>query len=543
MPTSRTRNLIKEFALKGVKSIVIAPDYTDTSKNYEAEYPSFYFDLVKQDLKQNFSQYKYEIDKEQDPKTLCDKFNKKYEIIGAVNCGDASINYATILQSYLGLPSNSNEWRENCIDKAWVNNRLKQNNIRYIKTKAVDSKYDINSIKKEFPHLPLFIKPLAGGGSVECYKINSYKELEEKLDGVFSRGLFDKMLVQEYINGEIYIVDCVSFDGQHYFTDAWKYTRVLTSKNGFIFKDLAVVEHSPLLQQMINYTVNSLKACGFMNGISHSEIAVDAYGPVLIEINWRIMGGICMLEEKIVNDYNQNQVLVQSFLEPKKLQASLLEVKQNQKVSAIILTSNLEEKKTIVKYNVYHILKHLSSYKNNPKLINEGEKFIFTNNYDDSLAFIDLVNKDYGKLVEERKLIWDMQDNAFELFVEYKEGYKNALLPKNTDMKDTFDFNKFKSFFGNKKVAKITSLNNLSTIKTADVLVISKNIFSTDVCKCFDEIEKIYSNAKKGVILCISNYVIANSIKGINYLFALNKFNVLVLNKNNLSSDFYIFGK
>ncbi|MDR2821624.1 MAG: hypothetical protein LBV53_01550, partial [Mycoplasmataceae bacterium] len=89
MPTSRTRNLIKEFALKGVKSIVIAPDYTDTSKNYEAEYPSFYFDSVKQDLKQNFSQYKYEIDKEQDPKTLCDKFNKKYEIIGAVNCGDA----------------------------------------------------------------------------------------------------------------------------------------------------------------------------------------------------------------------------------------------------------------------------------------------------------------------------------------------------------------------------------------------------------------------------------------------------------------------
>jgi hypothetical protein len=136
-----------------------------------------------------------------------------------------------------------------------------------------------------------------------------------------------------------------------------------------------------------------------------------------------------------------------------------------------------------------------------------------------------------------------MQDNAFELFVEYKEGYKNALLPKNTDMKDTFDFNKFKSFFGNKKVAKITSLNNLFTIKTADVLVISKNIFSTDVCKCFDEIEKIYANAKKGVILCISNYVIANSIKGINYLFALNKFNVLVLNKNNLSSDFYIFGK
>lgn len=68
------------------------------------------------------------------------------------------------------------------------------------------SEEELNSGKYE---LPLFIKPLDGSSSINTFKVNSKEELD-----IF-RKIVDKPMVQDFMDGEEYTIDCfVDFDGK-----------------------------------------------------------------------------------------------------------------------------------------------------------------------------------------------------------------------------------------------------------------------------------------------------------------------------------------
>lgn len=57
--------------------------------------------------------------------------------------------------------------------------------------------------------LPMFIKPLDGSSSINAFKVESEKELKTYL------GIIDKPMVQDYMDGEEYTVDCfLDFEGK-----------------------------------------------------------------------------------------------------------------------------------------------------------------------------------------------------------------------------------------------------------------------------------------------------------------------------------------
>jgi predicted ATP-grasp superfamily ATP-dependent carboligase len=89
----------------------------------------------------------------------------------------------------------------------------------------VERKYSIAKIEAYFQNkYPLYCKPVSGAGGLGTFKINEKKELEEKLNflfnDMFKKQTSQKILIQEFVDGEFFIVNFISINGEHFFTDA-----------------------------------------------------------------------------------------------------------------------------------------------------------------------------------------------------------------------------------------------------------------------------------------------------------------------------------
>jgi biotin carboxylase len=90
----------------------------------------------------------------------------------------------------------------------------------------INRKTKLINIDKYFNNTyPLFIKPTFGAGSINAYKINNFQELKNKIKFLFNvksnkRLMYDTLLLQEYIEGEQYIINFYTYNGHPYFTDA-----------------------------------------------------------------------------------------------------------------------------------------------------------------------------------------------------------------------------------------------------------------------------------------------------------------------------------
>ncbi len=69
--------------------------------------------------------------------------------------------------------------------------------------------YIEKELEKGDYEFPLFIKPLDGSSSIDAYKVNNEEELKAYL------GIIDKPMVQAYMEGEEYTIDCfLDFNGK-----------------------------------------------------------------------------------------------------------------------------------------------------------------------------------------------------------------------------------------------------------------------------------------------------------------------------------------
>ncbi|GHU50319.1 hypothetical protein FACS189459_3970 [Bacilli bacterium] len=258
------------------------------------------------------------------------------------------------------------------------------------------------------------------------------------------------------------------------------------------------------------------------------------------------MGGNMFMNEKYIQNETITGLLIKNEIAPHKISKKLEKISAVKKqLITFCVVSHIDEEKTLVKYNILHIFKHLHSEVGLFALVQPGEKFAFGNNFDDTLCQIELSNKKVKKYIEEQKLIAEIMYYAFELIVEYKEKYKETLLgnKKFINLANTDTTDNVKNYFSNKKIFELGNYEEIKDIHKYNVVIINKNFFSADVCECFDQIEHLYKNIKKNTFVLISSNVMDSSIKGIHYLFALNKFNIETINENKISSNYYVYYK
>ncbi|MGN0291449.1 MAG: acetyl-CoA carboxylase biotin carboxylase subunit family protein [Lachnospiraceae bacterium] len=200
-----------------------------------------------------------------------------------------AVNYVA---EKLGLPCNDEICVRNTTNKAAMRQCFLEHGIPVPKFAKVELSDAIEKTE-EFSY-PLVVKPTDRSGSRSVTMVRSVEELEEAVRRAVEDSFENKAIAEEYIEGEEYSCEAISYGGKHrVLAMTKKYT---TGAPRYI--ETGHMEPSGLAPELEEKAereiVRALEALGVKNGASHSEFRIDKNGKIgIIEIGAR-MGGDCI---------------------------------------------------------------------------------------------------------------------------------------------------------------------------------------------------------------------------------------------------------
>ncbi|MED7788451.1 ATP-grasp domain-containing protein [Francisella sp. 19X1-34] len=215
------------------------------------------------------------------------------DVISLVICGtDSSVAYSDRLNNYF-CPDLENNYKTSFLrfDKFQMIQALKNAGLPAQNQSYIDNieEFDID----EYTY-PIIVKPTAYSSSSygvrKCFnKDESVKQIREILlqDSVY--GHKTTALIQEYISGDEYAINTVSYKGKHHLISVSKYSKNV--QNGqFLYKFQEIVNDPSLLSFIEEYVSKVLDILDVKTGFAHTEIKVQDGIPYLIELNPRFSG-------------------------------------------------------------------------------------------------------------------------------------------------------------------------------------------------------------------------------------------------------------
>ena len=249
---------------------------------------------------------------------------KAYDPLFIIPGCESGVELATRLSDDLGLRGNPYSGLDKLVHKDAMHEALKNYGVRYIRGKIVHSVDEAVAYYREEKFLHgCVVKPSRGGGTVGVHLCDDEEEMVEALRAEFgSTNVFgnkcESLLLQERIVGTEYIVNTISVDGKHRLSSMWRYTKKRVLGGGNVYDAAEILGsleagHS----RLVRYAMDVANAIGFQNGYIHGEYMIDEAGPVLIEVNCRVMGGnmtAAFLDP--IFGHHETDNLLDSFLDP-----------------------------------------------------------------------------------------------------------------------------------------------------------------------------------------------------------------------------------
>ena len=191
-----------------------------------------------------------------------------------------------------GITSSQISVNKYLMKKAFIDNNVPVAN--FILTDGITIP-DVNSL-----NYPLIIKPTDRSGSRGVTRLDSSSDsLQDAIKRAVEQSLEKKALVEEFINGNEYSVECISFEGRH---RCLSVTKKYTTGNPH-YIEIGHLEPSDLDTKQIDaiteIVFNGLDSLNIRYGASHSELKVFGNEIKVIEIGAR-MGGD-MIGSSLVN--------------------------------------------------------------------------------------------------------------------------------------------------------------------------------------------------------------------------------------------------
>lgn len=223
-----------------------------------------------------------------------------YKIVAVIAGSDVGVELAEHLSEKMNMPTtNGTKLLFQRIDKAAMQDQLRACGVpacEQIKSGKLDELLQWANTRNKWP---VVAKPAGGVGSEGIYFCKSKADIEkahsEIIGMVNPKGVKnDSVALQEFLDGDEYIVDTISNNGKHICVAIWTQgkrrdlpwnpTSIITTHN-------MLMEPSGEIQdQLIDYTFKMLDAVGFKHGPAHNELMFTDRGPILIEINARMHG-------------------------------------------------------------------------------------------------------------------------------------------------------------------------------------------------------------------------------------------------------------
>jgi len=182
---------------------------------------------------------------------------------------------------------------------------------------------------------PLVNKPLDSAGTDNVTLNRSVDELKKSFGEVAGHvnGLGRKnegCLIQEYLEGDEYVVDSCSFDGEHKTVCVWRYDRGPLNGSPFVCQGQEILVANEvqsmgrdLIPWICEYTHGVLDALQVRYGPSHAEVKICRGEPVLVEVGARCHGaeGVWIELAQRCLGYDQAALALDSMHEGAALQA------------------------------------------------------------------------------------------------------------------------------------------------------------------------------------------------------------------------------
>lgn len=231
-----------------------------------------------------------------------DKILEKCEEIGI--CGICSIasDLAMLTVNYvaekMSLIGNSMEATYKSTNKHLMRIAFEKNGDPSPRSILVNSDTDIDGSSISYPAI---VKPTDRSGSRGIFKIYSKEELKKAIGFALREGFEKKALVEEFVEGDEYSVEYISYHGKHHFLALTK--KFTTGAPHFIetghMQPAAVSD--VILGKVRGVVEHALNSLGLENGASHSEIKISDQGDIkIIEIGGR-MGGDCIGSDLVLH--------------------------------------------------------------------------------------------------------------------------------------------------------------------------------------------------------------------------------------------------
>lgn len=265
---------------------------------------------------------------------------------------------ASFVARQMGLPANSEYCIKVSSNKYEMRKAFVEHNIavpRFVEITNNDSLDLLGEIQ-----YPVIVKPTDRSGSRGITKLDSPEGLENAIEQAIDYSFEKKAIVEEYIEGNEYSMECISFEGEHTMLAVTK--KYTTGAPHFI--ETGHMEPSDLIEETIEKAkeeiFKALDALDIRMGASHPEFKVDRDGNIkIIEIGSR-MGGDCIGSDlvRLSTGYDFTKMVIQTAL-GEKPDFSKVEEPSNAAVK-YIFSQNDYQKLLEVKDNNPGIIEYIS---------------------------------------------------------------------------------------------------------------------------------------------------------------------------------------
>ncbi|KPI20073.1 hypothetical protein OK074_7622 [Actinobacteria bacterium OK074] len=231
------------------------------------------------------------------------------------------IELADELAARLGLPHNDRRLATARTDKAAMVTAVERQGIATPPTFAVRNPTDLAAALAAIGSRPVVLKHVSTAGSVGCLRcdgrasaVAAFGELHGQRNRMGRPN--DRILVQPYLPGPQFAVNTVSSEGRHLVTEFYEQHYDWTSDRPSSRHLLLRRYLDPRDRQVVAYVERCLDAVGQREGAAHTEVRITPEGPLLIEVNCRLMGEVHTDPYFAAIGYSHPAILAERYLDP-----------------------------------------------------------------------------------------------------------------------------------------------------------------------------------------------------------------------------------
>ncbi|MER8724859.1 lyase family protein [Mesorhizobium sp. M1027] len=222
---------------------------------------------------------------------------KLRRLAGIYSSSDYFVEAASRAATTIGLPAANPEAIATCRNKWKQAAELQRQSINIPETRLATSVKDVENILAQAT-LPVVVKPVSGSGSSGVRLCDSaaaaIKAFESANDILLEQVDLPSpdVLIQQYVPGKEYSAEIIAYDG------ALHCLGILAKHKGpapcfvEVGHDFPAPLPEPSLKELASFAARAVSALGLKFGPAHVEFVITESGPVIIEVNPRLAGGM-----------------------------------------------------------------------------------------------------------------------------------------------------------------------------------------------------------------------------------------------------------